>query len=306
MAETPQRPTFDEFYSNAAARLVRHSYALTADMAEAQDIAQEAFARAWQRWPAVRECDSPEAWVRRVATNLAASRWRRIRVARAAAGQPAQQHAPEVSTDTVALVCGLRTLPERQRTVLVLHYMCDLSVDQIASELGCPAGSVKSWLSRGRTALAEAVRVVEPDGLESAGPQARAELAETSAATAGEACPAEEAGTAEEAGPVQAIAALAAALAAAPAKAAAAEETAPVADDASAEESAAAEGAASADNGAAARRAASADRVAAADRGLPDLMAAPVLFAPAVSLHKDRLRPLRSCPARSEPEASHA
>jgi RNA polymerase sigma-70 factor, ECF subfamily len=156
------QPSFDEFYADAAARLIRHGYALTGDMAEAQDIAQEAFARAWQRWAAVRECDSPEAWVRRVATNLAASRWRRIRVARAAAWHPADLQVPEVSTDLVALVIGLRTLAERQRTVLVLHYMCDLTVDQIAAELGCPPGSVKSWLSRGRTALAEAVRVVEP------------------------------------------------------------------------------------------------------------------------------------------------
>jgi len=130
-------------------------------MAEAQDIAQEAFARAWQRWAAVRECDSPEAWVRRVATNLAASRWRRIRVARAAAWRPVDLQVPEISTDLVALVSGLRTLPERQRTALVLHYMCDLTVDQIAAELRCPTGSVKSWLSRGRTALAEAVRVVD-------------------------------------------------------------------------------------------------------------------------------------------------
>ncbi len=280
MAETSQRPSFDEFYSNAAARLVRHSYALTGDLAEAQDIAQEAFARAWQRWPAVRECDSPEAWVRRVATNLAASRWRRIRVARAAAGQPAQQHAPEVSTDTVALVCGLRTLPERQRTVLVLHYMCDLSVDQIASELGCPSGSVKSWLSRGRTALAEAVRVVEPDGLESAVPQPRVELAETVAAAAEDAAAVQEVAAAEEV--------------------ATAEEAAP------AEAAATADGAATVDDGAAARRAASADRVVAADRGLPELMAAPVLFAPAVGLDKECLRPRRSWPARPEPEASHA
>jgi len=162
MAEAASRQDFDEFYSRSAARLVRHGYALTGDMAEAQDIAQEAFARAWQRWPMVRDCDSPEAWVRRVATNLSASRWRRIRVARAAAGHAAEQHAPEVSTDTVALVSGLRTLPERQRTVLVLHYMCDLTIDQIAAELGCPPGSVKSWLSRGRTALAAAVRIVEP------------------------------------------------------------------------------------------------------------------------------------------------
>src|SRR5215472_13336879 len=163
MAEPACRQDFDDFYSSSAARLIRHGYALTGDLAEAQDIAQEAFARAWQRWPSVRDCDSPEAWVRRVATNLAASRWRRIRVARAVIGLTAEQHAPEVSTDTVALVCGLRTLPERQRTVLVLHYMCDLTVDQIAAELRCPTGSVKSWLSRGRTALAAAVRIVEPD-----------------------------------------------------------------------------------------------------------------------------------------------
>jgi len=68
-----------------------------------------------------------------------------------------------VLTDTVALVTGLRTLPERQRTVLVLHYLGDLPVDQIAAELGCPPGSIKSWLSRGRAALAAALRVDEPD-----------------------------------------------------------------------------------------------------------------------------------------------
>src|SRR5262249_3654373 len=163
MAGAARRADFDEFYSSSAARLVRHGYALTGDLAEAQDIAQEAFARAWQRWGAVRDCDSPEAWVRRVATNLAASRWRHIRVARAAAGHVLEQHAPEVSTDTVALVNGLRTLQERQRTVLVLHYMCDLTVDQIAAELDSPTGSVKSWRPRGRIALPAAVREVEPE-----------------------------------------------------------------------------------------------------------------------------------------------
>ncbi len=163
MGVPSQRPSFDEFYASAAARIVRFGYALTGDLAEGQDIAQEAFARAWQRWPAVSECDSPEAWVRRVAANLAASRWRRIRAARLAAGnQRAAQQSPEISTDTVALVSGLRTLPERQRTVLVLHYLGDLSVQQIAAELACPVGSVKSWLSRGRTALAAAVRAQEP------------------------------------------------------------------------------------------------------------------------------------------------
>jgi RNA polymerase sigma-70 factor, ECF subfamily len=150
--------SFGAFYGAAAMRIVRHSYALTGSLADAQDIAQEAFARAWQRWASVSQCDSPEAWVRKVATNLAASRWRRDRAARAVARElAAEQVTSEISPNTVALVAGLRTLPERQRVVLVLHYLADLSVDQIAADLGCPAGSVKAWLSRGRAALAAAM-----------------------------------------------------------------------------------------------------------------------------------------------------
>jgi RNA polymerase sigma-70 factor, ECF subfamily len=145
---------FDDFYGATARRVVRHSYALTANIADAQDIAQEAFARAWQRWDTVRGCDSPEAWVRRVATNLATSRLRRDRTARAAARELVVTAVPEVSPDTVALVAALRRLPERQRVVLVLHYLADLPVGQIANELRCPTGSVKAWLSRGRDALA--------------------------------------------------------------------------------------------------------------------------------------------------------
>jgi RNA polymerase sigma-70 factor, ECF subfamily len=153
-------PSFEEFYAGTAARIVRHAYALTGDLDDARDIAQETFARAWQRWSSVSACDSPEAWVRRVATNLAISRWRRLRTARRLGGGDAAtpRHAPEISADTVALVAGLRTLPQRQRTVLVLYYLADLPVQQIATELGCSAGSVKAWLSRGRAALAAALR----------------------------------------------------------------------------------------------------------------------------------------------------
>jgi RNA polymerase sigma-70 factor (ECF subfamily) len=153
-------PSFDEFYAGTAARIVRYAYALTGDLDDARDIAQETFARAWQRWSSVSACDSPEAWVRRVATNLAISRWRHARTARLLASRATTtpRHAPEISADTVVLVAGLRTLPQRQRTVLVLYYLVDLPVEQIAAELGCPAGSVKVWLSRGRAALAAAIR----------------------------------------------------------------------------------------------------------------------------------------------------
>jgi RNA polymerase sigma-70 factor, ECF subfamily len=150
---------FDDFYHGTATGIIRQVYALTGNLADAQDIAQEAFARAWQRWSSVSRCDSPEAWVRRVATNLAVSRWRRSRTAMSASRRlVVSAHVPEVSADTVALVAGLRTLPERQRIVLVLYYLADLPVQQVAAELKCSAGSVKSLLARGRVALAAAVR----------------------------------------------------------------------------------------------------------------------------------------------------
>jgi RNA polymerase sigma-70 factor, ECF subfamily len=158
VAAGPGPASFDEFYAAAGMRVVRHAYALTGNLADAQDIAQEAFARALQRWDSVRRCESPEAWVRRVASNLATSRWRSDARARAVATRLAVcDELPEISPDNAMLVAGLRTLPDRQRLVLVLHYLADLPVREIAAELGCPVGSVKAWLSRGRDALAAAL-----------------------------------------------------------------------------------------------------------------------------------------------------
>ena len=73
---------FDQLYHSQYGNVVAMAYALTGDLAEAQDLAQEAFCRAWQRWRTVSGYDEPLAWVRRVVANLAASRWRRLRVAR--------------------------------------------------------------------------------------------------------------------------------------------------------------------------------------------------------------------------------
>jgi RNA polymerase sigma-70 factor, ECF subfamily len=164
VAEDIKTADFVQFYGAAARRVIRHGFALTGNITDAQDIAQEAFARAWQHWDSVRSHDSPEAWVRRVATNLATSRFRRDRTAHAAAWQLAAGEVPAISANTVALVAALRMLPERQRVVLVLHYLADLPVGQIAAELRVPVGSVKAWLSRGRSALAAAIKEDDAGG----------------------------------------------------------------------------------------------------------------------------------------------
>ena len=67
---------------------------------------------------------------------------------------PPQGHTPGPGPERTTLVEALRTLPETQRTAVVLHHLCDLSVEQVASETGAPVGTVKARLSRGRAALA--------------------------------------------------------------------------------------------------------------------------------------------------------
>jgi RNA polymerase sigma-70 factor, ECF subfamily len=149
-------PDFDELYAAHFADLTVQLYAYFGDRQEAQDVVQEAFCRALARWRTVSQYDDPVAWVRRVAWNLAVSRWRRARTAlsflrRQPAGHP-QIDGP--GPERVALVAALATLPAAQRRAIVLRYLADLPVTEIAEREGVAEGTVKSWLHRGRTALA--------------------------------------------------------------------------------------------------------------------------------------------------------
>ncbi|MET7387274.1 SigE family RNA polymerase sigma factor [Streptomyces sp. NPDC005529] len=158
---------FDAFYATAFPRLTGQLYAFTGDHGEAQDVVQEAFVRAWDRRREFLAEGAPEAWIRTVAIRLAVSRWRRARrwlelVRRTAP----PEHTPGPGPERAALVAALRSLPEAQRMAVVLHHLCDLSVEQVASETGAPVGTVKARLSRGRAALA---RVLSEDAADPAG-----------------------------------------------------------------------------------------------------------------------------------------
>jgi len=154
---------FDAFYRDTSRRLLRYAYGLTGDPAEAQDLVQEAYARAWQRRNRLTGYEDPEAWLRLVVNRLSTDRWRRlgVRRQRAAAEAPAPP-APPPSEDVVLLVRAMRTLPAAHRRALALHYLLDRSVAEIAAETGASTGTVKSWLSRGRAGLATALGPIEP------------------------------------------------------------------------------------------------------------------------------------------------
>jgi RNA polymerase sigma-70 factor (ECF subfamily) len=150
------RASFDEVYAAHYADLTVQLYAYFGDRQEAQDVVQEAFCRALARWNTVAGYDDPVAWVRRVAWNLAVSRWRRARTAlrhlRRQREEEPQSDGP--GPDRVALFAALGTLPGPQRRAMVLRYMADLTVAEIAHREGVAEGTVKSWLHRGRNALA--------------------------------------------------------------------------------------------------------------------------------------------------------
>ena len=147
---------FDAFYGAAVRRVVLYLYAACGDRSEAQDIAQEAFARAWQNWSKVGGYDDPEAWVRTVAWRLMVNRWRGLRrwlAARSRVGPPTEVTGSP-SPDRVAIVDAVQQLPKPQRQVIAMHYLLDMSVNDIATSSGVPTGTVKARLSRARTALA--------------------------------------------------------------------------------------------------------------------------------------------------------
>lgn len=147
---------FDGLYRLA----YRVAFRVLGDRLDAEDVAQEALARAVVRWPRLHE--RPEGWVVRVASNLAIDRFRHRRRLSKIPNGPVGI-VDERMGERGDLVAALRKLSRRQREVVVLRYLADLSEADVALVLGCSGGSVKSHAARGLTALR---RYLGPDGEE--------------------------------------------------------------------------------------------------------------------------------------------
>jgi RNA polymerase sigma-70 factor (ECF subfamily) len=162
--EDDPRRGYALFFGVAKASLMGQAYLLTGDVEEARDLVQETLLRAWKSWSQVSGYDDPQGWARRVLHNLAVSRWRRQKVRelnRFAAGS--EMTGSEVAgpdADHIDVVNALHRLPVSQQRALVLHDVVGMSVVEVAAELEAPEGTVRSWLSRGRTALAKDLAVL--------------------------------------------------------------------------------------------------------------------------------------------------
>ena len=151
---------FAELYRACYRRLVLTAYAMTGDLGAAEEITQEAFTVAYGKRVKVSRLDLPEAWLRTVVINLARRRHRRRatldRILRRQPAEPTSHTLPV--GEHVDLHVAIRRLDEDLRAVVVLYYLADLPVDEVSAILDVPVGTVKSRLSRARTALAERLR----------------------------------------------------------------------------------------------------------------------------------------------------
>ncbi|GIJ49325.1 hypothetical protein Val02_62110 [Virgisporangium aliadipatigenens] len=156
MTSEDRKGAFAEFVGARYPALVRYGALLTADRGYGEDLAQDALVKTYRAWGRLHPHGDPEAYTRRVMARAAwrAGRrfwWRELPAAVLPEPRPAD---PYDGLDTAHLVlAALRRLPPRQRIVLLLRYWAGLSEREIAEELGCSAGTVKSRASRAIAAL---------------------------------------------------------------------------------------------------------------------------------------------------------
>ena len=145
-----------EFCRAEHPRLVGAMCLYTGDVALAEELAQEALARACRQWSEVTAMASPGAWVHRVAINLANSHFRRTLLERRArqhlAGSAVEGRASDLTT-AIAVRTAVAALPRRQRTAIVLRYFVDLPVADVAHAMGCREGTVRALTSQAIAAL---------------------------------------------------------------------------------------------------------------------------------------------------------
>ncbi|MCY3585014.1 MAG: sigma-70 family RNA polymerase sigma factor [Acidimicrobiaceae bacterium] len=157
---------FEDFYATHRDELARALGLALRDSALGAEAADEAFARACQRWGQVSAYANPQGWVFRVGLNWARSWLRRVRRERERRPLLAQPHATEDRARDVDLERALATLNDSHRAVIVARFYLDWSVAETADALGIATGTVKSRLSRGLEQLRDVLETAadEEDG----------------------------------------------------------------------------------------------------------------------------------------------
>ncbi len=153
MGVSSERVDFAEFYQRSRDDCLRAVLVSVGDRETAQDLVDEAFARACSSWRTVSRHPAPRAWVVRTALNVNISRWRRHRREMSVADPGAVVNlaaVPAASDSPVdpSIMATLMRLPARQRQVIALRLFLDLDTARTAQVLGITTSAVKAHLAR--------------------------------------------------------------------------------------------------------------------------------------------------------------
>jgi len=156
--DAPQaaRLDFEAFFRNEYSRLVRTMFLACGDAVEAEELAQSAMVRVFERWDRVSSAASPTAYAYSIAFNLNRSRLRRLAVSLRRRPDPPPPADPvQMASDRADTIAALRSLPERDREALVLVEWLGMSSEDAGRVLGIAAASVRGRIHRARRALRE-------------------------------------------------------------------------------------------------------------------------------------------------------
>lgn len=154
---------FTAFMEQAVGPLHRMAYLLCGDQHRAEELTQQTFERTYRAWSRARDGD-PLVYARRILANLRIDTWRRTRREVLSGPDDLRDHSeaipgtqragspvgvvPTTVDDRDLVVRALLQLPLKQRRVVVMRHMLDLSETEVSAELGIPVGTVKSTASR--------------------------------------------------------------------------------------------------------------------------------------------------------------
>ncbi|MEO6122872.1 MAG: sigma-70 family RNA polymerase sigma factor [Ilumatobacteraceae bacterium] len=150
---------FEDVYRREYPSLVAVATALAGD--DGEDLVHDAMIKALVNWKRVAVLERPGGWCHRVLINRCRSSWRRrVTHARFLARQRREEpSSPGPSADVIAFWTAVRQLPERPRLAVTLYYAGDHSTAEVARILDVPEGTVRSDLSRARSALVKELGV---------------------------------------------------------------------------------------------------------------------------------------------------
>jgi RNA polymerase sigma-70 factor (ECF subfamily) len=150
-------PEFEDLFVEEYPRVVRTVFLVVQDEGRAEEVTQDAFVQLLRHWSKVRDYDRPGAWVRRVALRLAVRTVRREQRLAALTRRLRPERVEELPVFPISpeTMSAIRSLPVKERAVVVLHYLEDRPVDQTADLLECTPSAVKMRLSRARHHLSD-------------------------------------------------------------------------------------------------------------------------------------------------------